>query len=293
MMTTQNRRKALKSARDTTSLKSLNALRKIARMSKALSVHKRLIMFLQQNDVPKLRQTLGAALVHGASMGVLLEKLTETIEGTYRARGDYSETQYDAVTLVVRLGGPKLLFALARPLGLPSLNDWQRHRQILVQLWAGAGLDDLPETTMHNLVFKIYFEHGTKAMPGQLYHDLQRSINDLFQSVARVQSDPTNKPRRLFTFQLGTDRQEVEFAGVRTENHNRSMTATRLPESLSHELQIRSVFSTNAAFRERGSRRLGHSNDHVNARSTDGDRDVDVVNLLAEWCRAPSLRQRQ
>ena len=56
------------------------------------------------------------------------------------------------MTLVVRLGGPKLLFALARPLGLPSLNDWQRHRQILVQLWAGAGLDDLPETTMHNLV---------------------------------------------------------------------------------------------------------------------------------------------
>ena len=147
-----DRRKALKSARDTTPLKFLNAQRKIARMSKALSVHKRLIMFLQQNDVPKLRLTIGAALAHGASMGVLLEKLTETIEGTYRARGDYSETQYDAVTLVVRLGGPKLLFALARPLGLPSLNDWQRHRQILVQLWAGAGLDDLPETTMHNLV---------------------------------------------------------------------------------------------------------------------------------------------
>ena len=98
-----------------------------------------------------------------------------------------------------------------------------------------------------------------------------------------VQSDPSNKQRRLFTFQLGTDRQEAEFAGVRTENHDRSMTCTRLPESLSHELQIRSVFSTNAAFRERGSRRLGHSNDHVNARSTDGDRDVDVVNLLAEW----------
>jgi hypothetical protein len=61
------------------------------------------------------------------------------------------------------------------------------------------------------------------------------------------------------------------------------MTATRLPDSLSHELQIRSVFLTNLAFRERGSRRLGRSNDHVNARSTDGDRDVDVVNLLAEW----------
>ena len=121
-------------------------------MAKALSVHKRLTMFLEQNDVPKLRQTMGAALFHGASMGVLLEKLTETIEGTYQARGEYSETQYDAVTLVVRLGGPKLLFALARPLGLPSLSDWRRHQDNLVQLWAGAGLDDLEETTMHNLV---------------------------------------------------------------------------------------------------------------------------------------------
>ena len=147
-----DRRTALKSARDATSLKYINLQRKIARMAKALSVHKRLTMFLEQNDVPKLRQTMGAALLHGASMNVLLEKLTETIEGTYQARGEYSETQYDAVTLVVRLGGPKLLFALARPLGLPSLSDWRRHQDNLVQLWAGAGLDDLEETTMHNLV---------------------------------------------------------------------------------------------------------------------------------------------
>jgi hypothetical protein len=149
---TGDRRTAVKSVRDATSLNYLNAQRKIARMAKALSVHKRFTMLLQQNDVPKLRQTIGSALSHGASMSFLLEKLTETIEGTYRARGEYSETQYDAVTLVVRLGGPKLLFALARPLGLPSLMDWRRHRENLMQLWAGAGLDDLEETTMHNLV---------------------------------------------------------------------------------------------------------------------------------------------
>jgi hypothetical protein len=60
-----DRRKALKSARDATSLKFLNAQRKIARMAKALSVHKRLTMLLQQNDVPELRQTIGAALSRG------------------------------------------------------------------------------------------------------------------------------------------------------------------------------------------------------------------------------------
>jgi hypothetical protein len=55
----------LKSARDAASFKFLNAQRKIARMAKALSVHKRLAMPLKQNDVPKLRQTIGAALAHG------------------------------------------------------------------------------------------------------------------------------------------------------------------------------------------------------------------------------------
>ena len=45
------RRTALKSARDAASFKFLNAQRKIARMAKALSVHKRLTMLLQQNDV--------------------------------------------------------------------------------------------------------------------------------------------------------------------------------------------------------------------------------------------------
>ena len=44
-----DRRTVLKSARDAASLKFLNAQRKIARMAKALSVHKRLTMLLQQN----------------------------------------------------------------------------------------------------------------------------------------------------------------------------------------------------------------------------------------------------
>jgi hypothetical protein len=60
-----DRRTALKSARDAASFKLLNAQRKIARMAKALSVHKRLTMLHQQNDVPELRQTIGAALAHG------------------------------------------------------------------------------------------------------------------------------------------------------------------------------------------------------------------------------------
>jgi hypothetical protein len=197
-------------------------------------------------------------------------------------------------------GAVKLMRAIRALIGkcLPDEKAGLQHVLTDLQLWAETmdGMLDIALDLKKNLnvimrgaskvaqmVFKIYFDHGTKAMPGQLYHDLQRSINDLFQSAARVQSDLTIKPRRLFTFQLDTDRQEVEFAGVRTENHDRSMSSTRLPESLSHELQIRSVFSTNPVFRERGSRRLGHNNDHVNARSTGGDRNVDVVDLLAEW----------
>ena len=147
-----DRRTALKVARDSESLALLAAHRKLAKMDKALSVHKRLVMPLEQSDVPKLRQTLGTALASGVSMSKLLEKLQDTIEGKYRARGDYSSTQYDVVSLLVRLGGPKPLFALARPLGLPSLMDWQRHWTDMVTLWAGAGLGDLKATIKHNLI---------------------------------------------------------------------------------------------------------------------------------------------
>jgi len=105
---------------------------------------------------------------------------------------------------------------------LPDEKAGLQHVLTDLQLWAETmdGMLDIALDLKKNLnvimrgaskvahmVFKIYFDHGTKAMPGQLYHDLQRSINDLFQSAARAQSDLTIKPRRLFTFQLGTDRQ--------------------------------------------------------------------------------------
>ena len=90
---------------------------------------------------------------------------------------------------------------------LPDEKVGLQHVLTDLQLWAEAmdGMLDLALDLKKNLnvimrgaskvahmVIKIYFDHGTKPMPGQLYHDLQRSINNLFQSVARVQSDPTN-----------------------------------------------------------------------------------------------------
>ena len=100
-----------------------------------------------------------------------------------------------------------------------------------------------------HMCFEIYRKYGTKPMQGQLYHDSQQIFSDLYQNVARRQVDSTIKCRNAHTFQLGTDRQEVEFGGVRTENHNRSMTASRLPESLAHELEIREVYSPHAHLR--------------------------------------------
>ena len=133
-------------------LEAQNAMRKVQTLSKAVSLHKRLITVLSTNDVPKLRQVLAVGLRNGCSMSRLIERLSDAIAGAYRPRGGATELDYDLVTLIMRLGGGKLLFALAKPLGLPSESAWRdAHFHTISQLVACAGMKHLKPTITHNL----------------------------------------------------------------------------------------------------------------------------------------------
>ncbi|KIK32160.1 hypothetical protein CY34DRAFT_111077, partial [Suillus luteus UH-Slu-Lm8-n1] len=57
---------------------------------------------------------------NGASIREIVNKLEDALEGVYRPQG-YSADDLDIATLVFRLGGHQLLFALNHKLGLPSL----------------------------------------------------------------------------------------------------------------------------------------------------------------------------
>jgi len=85
------------------------------------------VQLLSTNDVPKLRQLIAVALRNSCSVSRLLDRLADAIIGAYKPKGDFVRKDYDLATLTMRLGGGKLLFALAKPLGLPSEGDWYRH----------------------------------------------------------------------------------------------------------------------------------------------------------------------
>ena len=133
-------------------LKCQNALRKISSLTKQVSLLKRLVALLEKHDVPKLRQVLAVALRNGCSMGVVIDRIQQVIAGTYRPRGDNTDEQFDQVTLIIRLGGPKLLFALQGPLGLPSKSEWYRqHFAKIPQLVPCPSLRYLSRAIQHNL----------------------------------------------------------------------------------------------------------------------------------------------
>ncbi|KAG1829252.1 hypothetical protein EV424DRAFT_1470766 [Suillus variegatus] len=77
-------------------------------------------MAISENDIPRIHQVINIALRNGASIREIVNKLEDALEGVYRPRG-YGADDLDIATLVFRLGGHQLLFALNHKLGLPSL----------------------------------------------------------------------------------------------------------------------------------------------------------------------------
>lgn len=85
-----------------------------------LDDYNRLMMAISENDIPRIHQVINIALRNGASIREIVNKLEDALEGVYRPRG-YGADDLDIATLVFRLGGHQLLFALNHKLGLPSL----------------------------------------------------------------------------------------------------------------------------------------------------------------------------
>ncbi|KAG1731439.1 hypothetical protein EDD22DRAFT_982574 [Suillus occidentalis] len=70
-------------------------------------------MVVSENNIPRLQQIITVALRHGTSIRQIVNKLEDALE--------------DIATLIYRLGGRQLLFALNQKLSLPSLRTLRTH----------------------------------------------------------------------------------------------------------------------------------------------------------------------
>ncbi|KAG2136159.1 hypothetical protein BD769DRAFT_1709636 [Suillus cothurnatus] len=86
-----------------------------------LDNYNHLLMAVSKRDIPHLQQIINIALCNGASIHQIVNKLEDALGGAYYPWG-YDATDLDIATLIYRLGGRQLLFALNQKIAIPSLH---------------------------------------------------------------------------------------------------------------------------------------------------------------------------
>ena len=122
---------------------TLNLSRQHGLLLSKLDDHKRLVMAVAENEVPRIHQLLRQALKEGAGVSKILAKLEDGLCGVYHARG-YSADDRDIALLVLRLGGRKLLYAMSQHISIPSIR-YLRHHSAFTKLTPSLGTPSLNE----------------------------------------------------------------------------------------------------------------------------------------------------
>ncbi|KIJ38312.1 hypothetical protein M422DRAFT_176749, partial [Sphaerobolus stellatus SS14] len=128
------------------------------------------------------------------------------------------------------------------------------------------------------------FMHGTAFISGQLYHDVQAMIKNVFFCVAK--QCLLNPLSGFYLCQVGDDRLENVFGTVCTLTHDRNVDALQLSDHLAAAGEITSILSEHPEW-DRGHRRLklegADGVDHVNPASWKGDVITGNVSIQHCW----------
>ena len=103
----------------------MNLGRKAASVMRKLSDYNRFLGLVSSSDIPGLRRLAAQAIRGGAGISAIVRKVEAALERTYSAKG-FSGTDFDIALLCLRLGGRRLLYAISRHFGLPSLRSTLR-----------------------------------------------------------------------------------------------------------------------------------------------------------------------
>ncbi|EPQ52325.1 hypothetical protein GLOTRDRAFT_24291, partial [Gloeophyllum trabeum ATCC 11539] len=118
-------------------LQTLDLGRRCARLLSKVEDWKRFLMLAATKDVPRFQQLLRQAIRDKCSIGRIVGKVQDALEGIYQARG-YTEADADMSLLAYRLGGRKLLYALSHRCVIPSIRRL-RTMKIFTQLMPSFG----------------------------------------------------------------------------------------------------------------------------------------------------------
>ena len=101
-------------------------------------------MLISQHKIAGVSRILSIAIRNGASAESICVKLHHAITGTYSPKSGWTPYELDVAFLVKAIGGPRLLYALQKAEGYPSLSTLYRRKPI-PRLTVSVGVPRNPE----------------------------------------------------------------------------------------------------------------------------------------------------
>lgn len=92
--------------------------------------YQRMVMMLSKNKIAGVSRILAVAVRNGASAGAICDKLDRAILGTYAPQSGWTDREFAVAFLVKAIGGPRLLYALQKAEGYPSISTLRRRKPI-------------------------------------------------------------------------------------------------------------------------------------------------------------------
>ncbi|KAI0043508.1 hypothetical protein FA95DRAFT_1681862, partial [Auriscalpium vulgare] len=146
-------------------LKQRNMDRKLSTRHRKLNDHTRMTHLLANHQIPSLNRLLSVALRRGAGTKVIISRIQASIDKVYTPRGGYSSREMDTAFLTKALGGPRLLFAVSKSNGLPSVSTIKRN-QVIPRLLPCVGIPTRLEIDTN---ISAFFSPEIKISPSPLY----------------------------------------------------------------------------------------------------------------------------
>ncbi|KAG8781543.1 hypothetical protein FRC12_021783 [Ceratobasidium sp. 428] len=138
-------------------LKEMAAQRHIQTLSGRMDDQKRLVFAISQSDDAAVGRIVDSALRQGAGVDTIINRLVLAQQGLYHPH-NYTQRLFDLVGLVLKIGGPRLAFAVAKAMHLPSIST-VRGRLDLPALQPSVGFPTKGEITTN---IESFFGHNTK-----------------------------------------------------------------------------------------------------------------------------------
>ena len=100
-------------------LASLNLKKNYLCLLNKANDYKRMMRLIASSDTPRLNSLLNTFMRQGHGMGTICDKIKQAIDGCFKNKA-FSEKEKDLGILVLRIGGPRLLWTFNKLNMLPS-----------------------------------------------------------------------------------------------------------------------------------------------------------------------------